>query len=167
MKENDKKYIDVINVLLPVMLMTLTSLLLLNTINLTYVQQGRRNTKLNFYSCPTALDRSLRVYIYIYVYNNDNRQMHRFFSFFSFFFFFPVLITRATASVYSHEADGGTLHLIYARICLLNRMNGKKKKKTYIQSNRVIMRRKRKKKMFCSVCISYQLIQNRFNQIDR
>jgi len=39
MKQNDKTtlHVDVINILLPAMSMTLTSLLLLNTINLTYV----------------------------------------------------------------------------------------------------------------------------------
>ena len=130
---NDKKHVDVINILLPVMLMTLTSLLF-TEYNQSHLRVARKKKhKIEFYSCPTARDRSLcmrmyiyvhiYMYIYIYVYNHDNRQMHRFFFFFSFSFlsllvFFLVPIIRATASVYSHEADGGgTLHLQYIYIC--------------------------------------------------
>lgn len=137
MKQNDKNaHTHVINILLPVMLMTLTSLLLLNTINLTYVQQRRRNTKFNFIAVRLlSIGHYACVCVYIYVYNHDNGQMHRFFFFFSFLspFFSLVLITRATASVYSHEADGGTLHLILdffniyvcISVCLIYRKKNK------------------------------------------
>jgi hypothetical protein len=114
--------------------------------------------------------------------------MHRFFFFFSSSFlssFSLVPITRATASVYSHEADGGgTLSSSYSThpmcmhvsVCLMykkkkiNGSNEKKNKKRRNIFNRVIMRRRRRKKrprekeiVFCSVCVSYELIQNRFN----
>jgi hypothetical protein len=57
---------DVILVLLPVLLMTLTSLsFLMDTIKLIYVQQRRRNTKLNIMTVRLLT-------IGHYVYNNDN-----------------------------------------------------------------------------------------------
>jgi hypothetical protein len=109
---------------------------------------------LNFYSCPTALDRSLCVCIYTYITTTIGKCIDFSSSSFPFSSFFPVLITRATASVYSHEADGGTLHLIYMYICsyLSVETNGtKKKKRTF---NRVIMRRKKNDALFCLYFLS-------------
>jgi hypothetical protein len=65
-KQNDKKQRRNRRVLLPVLLMTLTSLsFLMDTIKLIYVQQRRRNTKLNIMTVRLLT-------IGHYVYNNDN-----------------------------------------------------------------------------------------------
>lgn len=157
--------------------MTLTSLLC-TEYNQSHLRVARKKkyTKLNFYSCPTARDRSLgmRVYLCVYIHTQRSTTIGKcidflpflvlffFFSLLVFFSFVPIIRATVLPCVYPYEADGGTRHRtldffdVCISVCLI--YGGKKITRSNRERRNVQSSRKEKKKkergrcsLFCSV----------------